>query len=367
MGALRKYLKLGLLIACGWTLFALFFAGQALVYAAYFNRPVNAKQTLLIWFTCAYIWAVMTPPVLWLTRFWPLRRADMWRGLTFHFAVVLGMSFLQLAVYTVAYHIIVEPLTLPFWPSYQNFLVTGFHENLLIYTALVGISHAVDYYRRFRERERHAAQLEVEAAQLETQLTRAQLNSLKMQLHPHFLFNTLNTISVLMKRDVAAADDTLARLGDLLRRTIRNTDRHEVALAEELDFLRSYLKIEETRFNDRLEVTIDADDNVLNARVPNLILQPLVENCIRHAVAPRVEATDILISASRDNGRLILTVVDNGPGLSEEGEPGGIGLSNTRSRLEKLYGPDHRFELSPAEDGGLKVTVSFPYRVNDES
>ena len=214
------------------------------------------------------------------------------------------------------------------------------------------------YYRKYRERE-------LRALQLETRLAQAQLDALKMQLHPHFLFNTLNSISVLMSEDVVAARRMLTRMSELLRASLENVGKHEVSLREELDFLGNYLEIEQTRFHDRLAVRMQIEPGVLDARVPNLILQPLVENAIRHGVAPRAQQGLIEISAVREDGMVQLKVRDNGPGLqlsAPESLTKGIGLSNTQARLNQLYGSHHRFELKDAPGGGLEVVIAIPFR-----
>jgi len=188
-----------------------------------------------------------------------------------------------------------------------------------------------------------------------------------MQLHPHFLFNTLNSISVLMQEDVAAANDMLLRLSELLRLSLNQNQSHEITLRQELDFLKLYLEIEQTRFQDRLKVRIEAAPDTLEARVPNLILQPLVENAIRHAVAPRATETLVIVRSARDNGNLQLQVSDNGDGVPvTTNTTNGIGLANTRSRLEKLYGTDQAFELRNAPGGGVQVSLTIPFRTKDE-
>jgi sensor histidine kinase YesM len=228
--------------------------------------------------------------------------------------------------------------------------------NLLVFTAIAVVAHAIDLYNRYRERERRALQLE-------TQLTRAQLEALKNQLHPHFLFNTLNTISALLHRDVEAADRVVSRLGDLLRLSLQEGEQ-EVTLAQELAFLQHYIDIQHTRFQDRLTVEQRVEPGLLDALVPSLILQPLVENAVRHAIEPRSTPGRIAISARRSNGRITLEVADNGPGMMP-GTPGGcagIGLANTRARLEQLYGAEHRFTLANRDEGGVLVRLEFPYR-----
>ena len=189
-----------------------------------------------------------------------------------------------------------------------------------------------------------------------------------MQLHPHFLFNTLHAISALIHKDVELADRMLARLGDLLRTTLENANLQEVSLQQELDFIEPYLEIEKARLGPRLTVHMNIDPAAAAASVPNLILQPLVENAIRHGIAPRAEAGHIAIDAHRENGCLRLAVHDDGPGLKQPGlVPHGIGLSNTRARLEKLYGANHRFELSAGARGGLHVAITIPFRASNGS
>jgi LytS/YehU family sensor histidine kinase len=241
------------------------------------------------------------------------------------------------------------------------FFVGRLHGNLLTYLAIVAGWNLVETYRRARERD-------LRASQLEARLAEARLNALKMQLHPHFLFNALHSISTLMHRDVDAADRMLARLSDLLRLTLENAGTQEVRLKEEIDFLEQYLEIERTRFGDRLTVDLDVDPETLDAWIPNLMLQPLVENAIRHGVAPRAEAGWIGIRTALQDGELRVTIEDDGPGLRAEGGPGraraesGVGLANCRARLGQLYGDRGRLELRQAPAGGLLVSLRIPYR-----
>ncbi|MGH9935785.1 MAG: sensor histidine kinase, partial [Blastocatellia bacterium] len=216
----------------------------------------------------------------------------------------------------------------------------------------------------YQERKLQAAQLELKAAQLEASLTQAQLDALRMQIHPHFLFNTLNTVSVLMRNDAEAANRVLVRLSELLRLTLDKAGRHQAPLQEELEFLDLYLEIERTRFQDRLSVRTDIDPATLDALAPTLILQPLVENAIRHGIAPYVKQGLIEIRARRQGRQLELQVRDSGPGLSNfrrTATAQGIGLANTRSRLEQLYRGEHQFTLDDATGGGLLVTIRLPF------
>ena len=188
----------------------------------------------------------------------------------------------------------------------------------------------------------------------------AQLHALKMQLHPHFLFNTLNSISELMHEDQEAAERMLKRLEDFLRLTFQNSDIQEISLEKELEFLRNYLEIQQVRFQNRLKVDLKIDPAAMKDSVPNLILQPIVENAIRHGIAPRLGPGKIEIRASHDNGQLLLQVEDDGPGLPGGEYREGLGITNTRMRLEQLYGKQCRFQMTNNSYGGLLVTLQIP-------
>jgi two-component system LytT family sensor kinase len=357
----RRWIKWPL-IALGWTIFGCFFASQVIVARAYAGRPLNLSHTIFVWLICAYVWLALTPLVLYLASRFAFERRSWTRNLLLHLAASIGFAFLQIAIYvSVASLIALAFNTVPS-ETFRSIFVSEFHFDMLTYWAIVGLSHAFDYYRKYRERE-------IRASQLEARLARAQLDALKMQLHPHFLFNTLNTISVLMQEDVTVANRLLLRLSDLLRMALNTTDVHEVPLRQELEFLRNYLEIEQTRFQDRLTVRLDIDAEASEAQVPNLILQPLVENAIRYAVAPRATKSTIEISAARLNGQIKLQVRDDGPGISEAQKAidlPGIGLRNTRSRLEKLYGRAHVFDISTPVGGGLQVTITLPFHTGKE-
>ncbi|HWA14922.1 MAG TPA: histidine kinase, partial [Gemmatimonadales bacterium] len=232
--------------------------------------------------------------------------------------------------------------------------------DLLVYSALVGIGMGGSIYRQAKDREHRAAQLE-------SQLTRAQLDVLRNQLQPHFLFNTLNTISSLVHSEVEAADRVVSRLGDMLRLSLQHNGRHEVTLGEELDFLAHYVEIQCSRFRERLTVRVEVPPELLEGQVPTFMLQPLVENAIRHGIEPRTHAGQVLVRASRNGDRLVLEVADNGPGLIDPPPAGtgngrGIGLTNTRARLVQLYGPRQAITLANRPEGGVIVRVEIPWR-----
>jgi two-component system LytT family sensor kinase len=360
----RRFLKWGL-IAAAWTLFGLFFASEAILGRIYDGRPMRLGATLSAWLACAYLWLCLTPLVLRLARRFPLERKGWPRSALVHLAASFIFALLQLGAYTLVGLLVSADSGKPsFFAAFRSLFITNFHFDILTYWAIIGLSHVVAYYRKYRERE-------LRAAQLETRLAHAELDALRMQLHPHFLFNTLNSISVLMTEDVKAARRMLTRLGDLLRASLENSGVNEVTLKEELEFLESYLEIEQTRFHDRLTVRMEVDPATLDARVPHLILQPLVENAIRHGIAPRAAAGLVEIRAMRRNGMVQLEVRDNGAGLGAarpESLMKGIGLANTRARLEQLYGASHSFELKDGDGhSGLTVTIAIPFHKSDEA
>jgi signal transduction histidine kinase len=244
------------------------------------------------------------------------------------------------------------------WTLYvQRVFLQNLDWTLMVYAAIVGLSYAVTYYREAQARA-------VKEAQLETNLAQARLRTLEAELHPHFLFNTLHAISSLVHTNPDGADRMISRLSDLLRLTFDRSGAPRVSLQEELEFLQKYLEIEQTRFHDRLSVRFEIDAETLDAEVPRLILQPLVENAIKHGVSPKPGAGLVQISAQRRDDTLWIEVSDNGVGLSANARArlrSGVGLSNTRDRLECLYGAAHRLEFS---DGvaGLAVRMQIPFR-----
>jgi LytS/YehU family sensor histidine kinase len=348
-----------LMILGAWTVVGVYFAGENYSYTVYLERPIEWWRLVIWWLTNFYIWAALTPLALYMVRRFSLERDHKRRDLGIHALGCLLFAALHSAIW-----IPVAPLVqlrprrpnMSTWEVYQSYVVADLHFNILSYWAILGIWHAVQYYRKSRERQ-------LAAAQLERSLTQARLEALRMQLQPHFLFNTLHGISTLMHRDPEAANHLIVRLSDLLRLTLEHPGAQEIPLKRELEFLEPYLEIERTRFQDRLTVSLEIDPATLDACVPCLILQPLVENAVRHGIMPRSSSGHIEIRAQRRNGMLRLEVRDDGIGLRQNAgrEGSGIGLGNTRARLEHLYGRAHRFELSPAPGGGLVVSLAIPF------
>lgn len=333
-----------------WTLVGLFFGSQT--YLAYKYSGGSPHWRLILEFSLGewYIWALLAPGVLWLARRIPIEREHLGRNVAIHAVLSASGALLHWTINNFCRHYLLKS------PNSIS-LAYVFHSNVVTYWILVGATCGYEYYTRYRQGELHAAQLSAQLAQ-------AQLQALRTQLHPHFLFNTLNAISTLVHRDPERADRMIARLSDLLRLTLEGVGVQKVPLAEELEFLKRYLEIEQTRFADRLTVDLQIPPEALGARVPYLILQPLVENAIRHGIAPRAQPGRVVVRAGRENGFLVLQVRDDGPGLATglSAPPRvGLGLSSTRERLEKLYGQQHRFEMGNGVNGGFVVTLAIPF------
>lgn len=343
-----------------WTLVGFFFASQIYFYTLYTSRPVAFPKALLWQMLCVYLNALLTPLILWLARRFRIERHNWPRRLTIH--VVAGVL---IALVLALGHVALDMIFVGRYHSTSVFdlfrMAFGmFDKEMLVYWFLVLMSHAFDYHSRYQRGE-------LKAAQLQTQLAQAHLQALRMQLHPHFLFNTLNTISELIYRDPRAAEQMITQVSDMLRLSLDKIGVQEVSLQQELEFLKKYLEIEQTRFAERLKVRMEIHPDTLHACVPNMILQPLVENAVRHGIAPRAAGGSIEIRTRRDDGMLSMEVRDDGHGLSKKSEKtssggAGVGLANTRARLEHLYGAMHRFELSTSPGHGLTVSMAIPFR-----
>jgi two-component system LytT family sensor kinase len=351
----------------GWTCLALFFFSQGLLQKYLSGDPSPWWHHLIAWLTGAYIAAALTPFVLWLGRRLPFRRTNWVRIASIHLTLSLAFALLQLVVEAfLLFRFGVFPSVMKSYVTTFVFLATiGFHQDMMTYWIILGIQRAFRYYRDYQRRERDALRLELRASELKSRLTHARLSALKTQLQPHFLFNTLNAITVLVRQGKGQeAEETLARLSDLLRCVLEDVEAQEVPLRRELDYLRLYLSIEKVRFKDRLAIEVEVDPDVLDAAFPHLGLQPLVENAIRHGVGRRSAAGHIRIAAGRAGDALQVRIQDDGPGFSFElaSRSAGIGLANTRARLDQLYGTQGTLTMENAPEGGAVVTVSVPFR-----
>jgi two-component sensor histidine kinase len=393
-----------------WSLLVLAFAGQVVV-ARSVDWVDAAKISLHDWLP----WAALTPLVAWLAYRFPLERRKLYFSLPLHVLVCVASLFAaewinrSLEPFLRPTQAAMpfrrpgpgfgppdggppfepgEPRPPPFRPPPEGREMdeppppgprfpprpgqgpgrAGFVRNVVlhgrfnapVYWIIVSIVHAFTYYRRSQERER-------KAIELENRLTQARLQALRMQLHPHFLFNTLHAISTLVYKDPKAADEMIANLSELLRATLEASDQPEIPLRRELELLDRYLEVQQVRFGDRLQIEKEIDSSTLDAGVPTLILQPLVENAIKHGLEPRPGPGRITIHAHKNGTALHLRVRDNGNGIQPAtNKPAGIGLANTKARLQELYGAQSRLTLNTPTDGGCSVELEIPFRTPEQ-
>jgi len=356
------------LLFATWTLIGLVFAAVSYGVALSQNdKRFGIAASLKLNLVLFYLWGVFSPVILRFCRRFRVefRRLSI-RNLMVHVPAIVIFA----AVHETLLLAILWSLT----PSTRGELTTitdyyarhfgyGFYLDLIIASLIVIGAHALLYYDDFRASE-------LQQSSLKTELAQAQLRALKMQVHPHFLFNTLHSISSLVLEDPPKANSMIARLGDFLRLTIENSEQQLVTLKEETEFLRCYLDIEQVRFGDRLTVVFELEPQTLSAQVPHLILQPVVENAIQHAIAPRAAQGHINIQAKRLDSLLRVAISDNGPGISSNAispSKRGVGLTNVRTRLQQIYGPDFRFELMNGGNVGLTVVMEIPFHREGES
>ena len=350
-----------------WTVIGLLESATAFVRMYDTPRRLTWTQVLVWNLPWWLIWALLTPLVFALARRIPLHGERWARGIAVHLGVSFVFASIHLLLegalfyYTISRGGPVPSLARQYRMFFSSYLVLG----VVTYWVVAGGSYALDFYRRYRESALHSARLEAQKSRLELGLAQARMQALRMELNPHFFFNALNTVSGLVRRhENDAAVRMLARLGDLLRTTLDRDMAPEIPLGEELALLDRYLDIERVRFGDRLVIAVEHDDTADDALVPTLLLQPLVENAIRHGITRRPGNALIQIVARREGARLHLAVRDTGEGVDPGAAPRreGIGLSNTRARLAELYGADASLALDNAPGGGACVTLTFPYR-----
>lgn len=345
-------------ILIGWAVYGVYMAIASYVISERLGRPISWHLAIVNDFSYAALWVLITPLVLWLARRYRFERGRALFSFFVHLVASVLLSFMQKGVHwsiVAAYNAAVHHQPFSWDPLYRN-LLSFYDYGLQLYWIILAVNYAAEYYERYRQKE-------LMASQLQSQLAQAQLQALKMQLHPHFLFNTLHTIAGLIRNDEKQkAVKMISGLSDLLRTTLDGTALHEVPLRQEIDTIRRYLEIQQVRFSDCLHAHINIDPATLEALVPNLVLQPLVENAVIHGITPEApaEGCTITISSSRQNGTLQLEVRNNGPGLAST-KTDGIGLSNTRARLEQLYGEKHSLEVKDAEGGGVRATILLPW------
>lgn len=327
--------------------------------------PTPFGQVAVFFMPLCYIWAAFLPAVLWMAKRYPIRRGHLLPSLLKHIGFAIPLAFANSALRILLIPQFRASLGVSEAGGGPLGALLGFAAyeaplHFLVYSAILGVTFAVDYARRLRERE-------VATARLSAQLAHAQLQALRAQLNPHFLFNALNGVATLIRDgDQTRAIRLLVKLSDLLRYVLDEGGDQEVPLKTELSFIRRYLQIEQIRFEDRFTITLNIDPDVEGALVPSLLLQPVVENAVRHGIARRSGATGLTISARHAQGDLELRVVDDGPGFDEKAweEAGrGMGIKNTRSRLAQMYGEEQSLTMERLSPHGAVVTIRVPFRV----
>jgi two-component system LytT family sensor kinase len=363
---------LGLTRAQGWGILFLVYTALFVLFFGYHylddlsrERAGTFAVRFLEEFTGVYTVFLLLPLVLRVADLYLFKVKGWMRQVVFHLVAAAGFSFLHTSFMALSRWILAPLMGLG---SYDYGIMRfrfpmEFSNDLMGYTVIVLV-----YY--FFERLRIAQAQQLAAAELQTKLAQAQLENLRLQLQPHFLFNTLNTISSVMYEDVRTADAMLTQLSELLRLTLRTANSHEIPLAQELEITRLYLQIMQKRFESNLRVTYSVDSELENSMVPQLILQPLVENSLRHGLKDGGAGIDITIGARREDGSLILQVADTGAGFGAQGVESvmnrGVGLANIRGRLEQLYGAEQEFAIANRPTGGAEVTLRVPFHVEED-
>jgi two-component sensor histidine kinase len=337
-----------------WTALPLLFVAQTAIWLGYSGQPIDWAAMLAFrigdWYACG----IFVPLLIWLTNRWPVDRRHLASRLAIHAVVLVAVSAAKIIVFQPVRDLIGQPSALPLSQVMLRTLIS----EIVAFVATDAAIHAIIFYQRYRERE-------AASAQLQARLRDAQLHALRAQLNPHFLFNTLNAITTLLHRDPNRADAMLTRLGDLLRDTLRSEPDHEIPLREELELLDRYLAIMEMRFSDRVTIRRSVDPATASALVPSFVLQPLVENAFEHGVG-RLQGPGRVEVASRveDGRELVLSVRDDGPGAGTAGRKDGIGMTNTRARLEQMYAGAASMRMTGADGGGTLVEVRLPLRLS---
>lgn len=345
---------------------AIAFLFSVIVYFAQSRlRPEQPPKLRLafLWQAIIYGWAILFPVIRRFAVRFRVERGNWPRRLPIHLAAVVLFFLAHTVFYTCCYylyHNFSPPEYKGFSEAVQHMFFSNWLAGTSMYFVILSAVTAYDYARRFQAER-------LKTSELKAALAASQLSALKMQLHPHFLFNTLNSISTLLHEDVRAADEMVARLGDFLRLTLENSGEQVVSLAEELNFINGYLEIESIRFGDRLTLERRIEPEALPGLLPNLILQPIVENAVKHGISRQIRPGTISIRARRAGARLQLEIEDNGPGM-QPGETGksGIGLANTRARLANIYGENYSMEIVDAAARGLIVKLEIPFETDRE-
>ena len=332
-----------------WSLLGLLFTPQTYMVNLASPTPLNWWQAFASTMFPFMLWAILTPPIFWLCNRFPLENGNILIRVFQHFSFSIPFGIAQLILMDYG-----ERLLLPWVENYSPpipataLIVNFMANNIMFYWGIVAVNHAINYFQKYQDRE--------------FRLVQSQLQALKTQLNPHFLFNTLNALTELVYTSPSAADKTITELSDLLRIALENDTAQEVTLKDEIEFLEKYLDIQQVLLDDRLKIEIDIAPETYDALVPNMLLQPLAENAIRHGLVERTMGGKISLSAAKRNGNLEIRVRDDGIGLESNWQAkGGVGLTNTRARLEHLYGANHRFDLQSGQACGTEIKITIPF------
>jgi len=346
-----------LLVSAAWLGPAITAALRAYVQSRLNGDPIHLRD--LVWEGGDWLlYGLLTPVVFWFSARLPLTRGHLVSRLAAHFVASILLCAAWTGSGVLLWRLLYGTPGAPYGGSASGWFIGSLPFGVAVYFAVLGAERATAYFLEARERE-------TQAARLTAQLAEARLGALRMQLQPHFLFNSLNAITVVVRdQDTRTAARMLEQLGEVLHQVMRSDRPQEVSLAEELDFLRRILELEQIRFSDRLHPEFDIDPSLMGAAVPDFILQPLVENALRHGLAVRTAATLLRIEGRREGDQLVLTVTDDGPGPSDGAveRREGVGLANTRERLATLYGSAASLTLEATPGGGARATIRIPYR-----
>ena len=352
-----KSVWIGVAVVAAYTSIAVLFALQRYAGDSALGRDAVWRdailQALIVWWS----WAILTPMIIGIAHRIPISSTRIW-PIAAHVPAGIAVTILHaLLVAAITPQFYYQPAIAPIRDMFRGRLASALAFDTIIYFLIVAVVYIIGYVRDSRRRE-------IEAAHMESALTRSQLNALQSQLQPHFLFNTLNSIVALVHDEPDKATLMIRRLSELLRYCLATAERSEVALNEEVEFARAYLEIQKIRFEDRLEYSLEVDGTTAEGLVPSFVLQPLVENAVKFSLNDDARTTRIRVASVRDNGKLIISVIDNGPGTAESEieDSAGIGIRTTRARIRQMYGKDHDLTISAAPDGGAIVSVALPYR-----
>ena len=348
----RIFLRLGIIFG-GWTTLALVASVNSYVVHIKLGMPADFTKIATGHVLEYWIYAALTPAVLYMAQRFPFNARNWPRTTLLHFGFYFVFSWASVGLAELLHVPMMLPKEYHGSTILMRFLLS-FYYSLWMYWPLVVVWNAYDYYQRYTERDKRAAHLEA-------QLTRAELEALRNQLHPHFLFNTLNSIASLMHEDVQGADDMIADLSYMLRAYLKDTNEQEITLRQELDLLETYLRIQKRRFENHLTYELDVPPTLFNAAVPTLLLQPFAENAVLHGIAPKTAPGHVLVSARQVGVQLVLTISDDGVGCTP-GETQGIGVRNSRSRLKQLYCDQQSVDLESTVGQGTRVTVKLPFQ-----